>query len=130
MNLREKLKDIMENFKEPEYKPYIHKQETAEELFIKVVRACEARAKYGCGALGFHWDYVYTNDRDKWNKQHEICLEVVRLLKKEGLKAFCPNTFEEPYTDFCGEKVYPDSFHSIEVSWDSSWFPYPDGEEE
>lgn len=129
MNLREKLKALQKAYVEPE--PYVHKQETVEELFAKVVTRCEEWAARGGGFLNFHWDYVYTNDREEWNKQHKICLEVVRLLKKEGLKAACRNKFIEPYMNYYNEMEYPDSHHFIEIGWDScSWFPYADGEEE
>ena len=104
--------------------PYVHKQETAEELYDMVALACENRALAGCSTIRFHWDYVYTNDRDLYNEQHEVCLKVVNMLKADGLKASCENSFPEPFLNVYDEMEHPEGHHYIEASWDHPWFPY------
>ena len=127
MKLLDKLLNLTNNWVLP--KPYVHKQETADELFQKVVDECEKRAQNGCRTLLFHWDYVYTNNHKLWLEQHKVCLEVVHMLRKEGLKAVCRNTYEEPFVNHYGDTERPDSHHYIDVSWGHPWDPYGEGEE-
>lgn len=127
MKLIDRLKKLSSAGREriDKTEPYKHKQETADELYDLVVLSCENRANGGCSTLSFHWDYVFTNDRDLWNEQHAICLEVVDRLKEQGLKATCNSEFTEPYFEsWCQEWIRPDSHHYIEVGWNNGWFPY------
>jgi hypothetical protein len=117
MSLLQELRALRESYVDAPPEPYVHQQETVYELHAKVVKACRRRAEAGCSTLSFHWDYVFTKDHEEWCNQHQVCTEVVEILRRQELTASCTEEFPEPCPNAYDEIEQPEGHHYIEVSW-------------
>lgn len=111
------LKDILRRWQHSKDEPYVHKQETADELFDMVVSYCQERADCGCSTALFEWPYVRSDNKEIWLEQHAIAVEVADRLKCLGFKASSNNKFPEPRMNAYGETEIYEGEHSIYVEW-------------
>jgi hypothetical protein len=123
MNLFDKLKSKVKKYCDKDscgkIKPYVHKMETADELYKLIAKACKYRADGGCCSIRYHWDYVYSDNKEEWEKQKVIREEVVERLRKEGLTVeSSPEEFpERQWLEFYQEWEQETAHHYIDVYW-------------
>jgi len=113
MSLPEKLANLWFDYQN---NPPKHKQETADELYLKITLMCLERSRSGCSALRFHWG-CKSDDKSEWEEQHKVVEEVVHRLQADGLNADCTQEFPEEYFNAYDERVQPTGHHNIEVDW-------------
>ena len=117
MKLSEELAALCEAWRPPTL--HVHKPETAEELYDQVAARCVSRAAEGCSSLTLHWEGVEGTNREEWEEQHKVCLQVVEWLKEEGLVASCTMKCPDLYCTAYGDWEQPVGEHYINVRWPS-----------